>query len=101
MVALMVTGDVWSMKCTILFARIIQQFTRVYSSSSFIEYQFLCDADYRFAFDEFRSNQVSLLSLPYEYTSNMHYGAFAFSSNRQPTITALRVTYSALQILIS
>ncbi|XP_052747562.1 high choriolytic enzyme 1-like [Bicyclus anynana] len=45
---------------------------------------------YAFAFNRMARNRVSLLSLPYEYGSNMHYSTHAFSANGRPTITATR-----------
>ncbi|XP_059060346.1 hatching enzyme 1.2-like [Achroia grisella] len=41
-------------------------------------------------FNKFENNLVSNLELPYEYTSCMHYGPHAFSSNGLPTIEPLR-----------
>lgn len=35
---------------------------------------------------------VSNLGLTYEYTSSMHYGAYGFSINNQPTLVAIRVS---------
>ncbi|XP_052737140.1 astacin-like [Bicyclus anynana] len=41
-------------------------------------------------FQRMAQNRVSLLSLPYEYGSCMHYSSHAFSTNGRPTITATR-----------
>lgn len=42
-------------------------------------------------FYRYGRDMVSLLLLPYEYQSSMHYSPHAFSINRHPTIVATRV----------
>lgn len=42
-------------------------------------------------FDKLSSRQVALLGEPYDYSSIMHYGPYAFSGNGRRTIIALKV----------
>jgi hypothetical protein len=45
-------------------------------------------------FDKYGPNQISTFNIPYEYGSNMHYGADDFSINsNQPSIVTLDPNY--------
>lgn len=43
---------------------------------------------YAYAFDKYSSAQVTNFGTRYDYGSIMHYGPYAFSKNRKPTISA-------------
>ena len=43
-----------------------------------------------FAFNKYPRSTIDSLGTPYDYGSVMHYGSFAFSKNKRPTIVAKR-----------
>ena len=43
-----------------------------------------------FAFKKYPRSTIDSLGTPYDYGSVMHYGSFAFSKNKRPTIVAKR-----------
>ena len=44
--------------------------------------------DYRFAFDKYHKVRINSRNVTYDFKSIMHYGNYAFSSNKKETIVA-------------